>query len=67
MKNIPSPGDRLVMEDSYCLFITSVNITKGEGTFKLFEDGKTADDWHHSISLAQVPEWHKEHCDRCKV
>ena len=49
------------------LWITSVDLHKEEGTFRLFETLEEAESAHHDSSLAQLPKWHAEHCAICKT
>jgi hypothetical protein len=45
------------------IFITQMDMSKDEGTFKIFPDIEAADKFSHDLSLAQLPEWHKENCN----
>ena len=41
------------------------DFSKGEALVKIFPTLDAALTYSHDASLAQLPEWHKEHCPRC--
>ena len=48
------------------IFITMMDMSKDEGTFKVFPNVDEADKYSHDWSYIQFPEWHKENCEKYK-
>lgn len=47
------------------ILISSVDLQKNEGTFKIFENVESALRARHASSVEQSPEWHKANCNFC--
>ena len=59
-------GDIIKLNDSTTIVITYVDLQKLEGAIKLYGSIQEANEHRHTISLQQLPEWHKTNCKKCK-
>lgn len=56
---------KIILGDKSVLVVTSRNFSDNCGTFKLFSNITEANNWHHDVSLQQLPDWHLKNCNVC--
>ena len=59
-------GDLYELRSDCWIMLTQVDYQKEEGLWKFFSSPKEADDYLHSFSKSQNPDWHLKSCPRCK-
>lgn len=63
----PEVSDIYNLGESGFVVITSRDLTKGVGTFALFQTDRDAKDYIHDVSLRQSPKWHETQCPVCRL
>lgn len=65
MPRQPEVQDIIEHHDMW-LYLTSVDYSLCEGTFKMFPTPEAALLWAHGIHQEKHPKWHALHCPTCR-